>query len=184
MKKNKFTLLLIVFIALLIPSMTSCKKKDELVAYKSLINEAINTTTAVTSKVEVKDQNEVVYEYVKSLIIREDNSGYVSIDEKTLDSSFSLSTKSTSETLTNVNRGELFKVELKKEYFNKYALDNNNFTGEISKDNMKNVFNSDYQIKDVAVLVITFENNKITKMECTYTSTTLKTVVMSTIYEY
>ena len=184
MKKNKIFILLVLFVAFLIPSLTSCKKKDELTTYKTSMVESLKSVTALSSTITVKDQDAVVYEYVKTITINQDDSAYVKIDTKELDKNFNLSTKTTSQSIEKVNREEFLEINLKKEYFNKYSLDNKNFTGEISRDNMKNVFNTDITIKDIANLVITFENDKIARMDCTCTTETGKTMTLCTVYEY
>ena len=154
MKKNKIFILMILFVATLIPMFTACTKnsKDELKNYEKATS--METTLTTT------DQDVVVYKYVKSITFLENNSAYVSTDVSSLDKSFELSTKTTSETIDNVNKNEIQKISLSKKYFNNYMLENQNFVGEISQDNMKNIFNYDIKIKDVAKLIILFKKKK------------------------
>lgn len=186
MKKNKIFILMILFVATLIPMFTACTKnsKDELKNYEKAIKESIKNATSMETTLTTTDQDVVVYKYVKSITFLENNSAYVSTDVSSLDKSFELSTKTTSETIDNVNKNEIQKISLSKKYFNNYMLENQTFVGEISQDNMKNIFNYDIKIKDVAKLIITFEEEKVIKIECTYETESGKQAVLTTNYEY
>jgi len=183
MKKLKTIFLFFAF-ALILALGFSCKKKDEVKEYQNKMIESLKTVQKIKSDLVVTDNDVVVYEYLKELNFTSDSNAQVIETTKTLDQSFNLREEIITDTIQNVDKSKLLSINLTKGNFNSYSIDNQNFTGEISKEKISNVFNESIVIKDVAKMMIYFENNVVVKMECTYLTETNKTVKITTTYEY
>lgn len=182
MKKFKYILLLMIT-CLITFSFMGCKN-TKLKAYQKSMNESLNDVKKLKTDLVVTDNEEVVYGFTKEVIFSKENNATVITTSKTLDQSFNLREEITTENIENIDRNKLLNINLQSKYFDSYSIKNQNFVGQISKDNIKNVFGEDFKIKDVANLVITFENNVMVKMECTYLTESSKSVKMTSNYEY
>lgn len=186
MKKVKITILTLVLALIMIPSFVSCKgdNKDEIETYQSTINGNVKTSTKVETVLTIKDSDVVVYNQIKTITIVDETKATVVFTTTSLDDNFELVTSKDTEIIENLKVADLFSLTLQKDLFKSYTLKDNNFNGEIAKENISKVFNSDIKTKDIAKLSIAFENNKIKKIECTYVTETNRVVTLCTTYEY
>ncbi len=186
MKKIKTIIVALVLAVVIIPTLTSCKKTGNaaLKDYTNTINKNMQTCTKVKSTLTIKDTDILVYQQIKETTVIDKTKATIVFTTSSLDDSFELTTSKNTEVNENFKSSDLFSLTLQKELFKSYTLKDNNFNGEITKENISKVFNSDIEIKDMAALSITFENNKIKKIECTYETTTNRQVNLCTIYEY
>lgn len=157
---------------------------NKLKKYTNKINDNVLTTSTVSTITVVKDSDVVVYQQERLFTIVDKNNATLVITTDALNDEFELKTSKESEIIDDLNSSDLFTLNLSKELFKSYTLKNNNLEATITSENVSKVLNQEVKVNGNATLVITFENNKIKKIECSYQTPSLKNVTISTIYEY
>lgn len=164
-------------------TLSSCNKLNK---YAKMINKSVDKVASVELDIKMSDQSQLVYEY-KSKTTITDNKAHVEIATSSLNSSFELETKTSAEDVENVNRQEIFTIELDNKYLVSYKKEKNTVTCEVSKENMANVlknWDTNLDIANHATLVLTFEDKKLMTVTCTYQTSTIKDVEISAKYTY
>ena len=182
MKKIK-KLLVLSLLALL--SLTSCG--NNLNAYSKKINKSIKNTVEVVETLVIEDGDVEVYKMIKTITLHYEDkvvSGIVSIVENKLSSNFTY-VESTSNDTFEGNNNVVFNLNLNKDYFVDYALDNGTLTGEIKKENAKEFFNVEtVDCSSNPKIEITLQKNLLTSYNCSYLTTTEKEVSINVTYAY
>lgn len=151
----------------------------------SQIDKSMKTVQIIDTKVEVKDQDVVVYRYNKIVEFEKDNLATIKFAISNLNSNYELEEKTNEEKNVEVNREQIFSLDLDKKYFSSYEYRDNVLTCEISKENIQKLFNQEeLEILNNASLTVKFEDKKITNMICVFKTTSSKDVVINITYQY
>ena len=135
----------------------------------------------------IEDGDVEVYKMVKTITLHYEDkvvSGIVSIVENKLSSNFTY-VESTSNDTFEGNNNVVFNLNLNKDYFVDYALDNGILTGEIKKENAKQFFNVEsLDCSSNPKIEIALQKNLLTSYNCSYLTTTEKEVSINVTYAY
>ena len=183
MRKTIKTLLLVLVILLVC---SGCKKDEiGLDDYCEDINNSMAIVKSVTNNVQAYDSNVLVYEYLNQMVLLENGGADVTKTIKSLGNSFELESKTTKETITSLNKQELFKFNLKEELLNNLELLDSSIKCEVSAENFNAVFNlQTISISGNAKCEFIFNANKLTAVKLSFTTTSLKTVEVNISYLY
>lgn len=184
MKNKKLIISLAAVALILVVVLVICLSGNKLEKYTKKINNSVLSSSKVTSTISLTDNDVLVYRCEKLYTIVDEKNATVVITTDALNNEFELKQSKTSEIIDDLKTSDLFNLTLDKELFKSYELKDNNLTAEITSENVSKVLNQDVKVKDNATLVITFDANKIKKIECTYQTPSLKDVVISIVYEY
>lgn len=187
MTKNKkilYSSIIAVVVIALVILLVILFGKNKFEKYTQRINDNVLTTSIVSTTTVVKDSDVVVYQQERLFTIVDKNNATLVITTDALNDEFELKTSKESEIIDDLNSNDLFTLTLSKELFKSYTLKNNNLEATITSENLSKVLNQEVKVTGDATLIITFENKKIKKIECSYQTPSLKNVTISTIYEY
>lgn len=182
MKNKILKVLMILLVCIMTCTLSSCKAKFN--SSVSKIEKSMKDVMKITSTVTVKDNEIIVYEYLKTLEINDANAK-VSMITKKLNSNFVLEEKSNSQTVENINKKELFKLNLDIKLVSEYETPKNKLIFTVSKDNIAKIFNVEkFDILDNANFEFTYQKKKVTNMKCTFKTISSKDVEINVVYEY
>lgn len=185
MKTRKLILtgLLIVITVSLMFTLSSCNKLNK---YAKMINKSVDQVVSIELDIQMSDQSQLVYEYNNKITIT-DNKAHVEVTTSSLNSSFELASTTSTEDIENVNRKDLFQIDLNHKYLVSYEKEKNIVTCEVSKENIVNVLKNSHTNLDIAEnakLVLTFENKRLMTISCKYQTSTAKDVEINAKYTY
>lgn len=187
MKKNisriittSIALVLTVTLAL---TLTSCNKLNK---YQKMINKSTETVNVIELDIKMTDKSQLVYERFTKTTISSGNAT-VEIATSKLNASFTLETSKTTEFIENINRNDVFKIDLNHKLLASYTKNKTQVTCEVTKENMVSVLknaDANLDMASNATLVLIFEDKKLMTVTCTYQTTSLKNVEISVNYTY
>ena len=185
MKNKKLLIILSASIAVLIVTIilivlfsntyNKCVKK---------INKSMNSVVEINEVITVKDGDILVFESLKNFKFKE-SSATVSTTTKKLNSSFTLEEKVNVEEVSDVNKKDLFKLNLNKDNIKEYDLAKNKLTITVTKEKVASLFDVEsLEILENATLEFTFEKNKLINMKCNFKTISNKDVEINVSYLY
>lgn len=180
---RKYNLIFILAIILMIPSLFSCAN-SKLNKYNKYLNKSMDSVTNISINVQMKDQEVIVYKYLRNLKL-DGNNMNIEITESTLSSNFVLEDKVTTENVTDVDRAKLNSIKLSKELLTEFTIKNSVLNAKVSKENISSVLGSNsLNIYEDALLILTYEKKLISKIECSFKTESLKEVNIIIDYSY
>ncbi len=182
-KRIALTSCTIVMMIMMMFTLTSCNKLKK---YNKMVKKSTSSVVSLELDIQMLDQAQLVYEYNNKTTITGANATVVT-SLSTLNTNFELETNQQTEQVANMNRDDLFKINLDSKYLASFTKEKDVVTCEVTKDNLTNVLtncDASLDLATNATLVLTFADKKLTKVTCTYQTTTNKTVVVSATYAY
>lgn len=164
-------------------TLTSCNKLNK---YQKMIQTSSQTVSVMEFDVKMTDQSQVVYEYFTKTSISGANAT-VEMETSKLNASFILEKSKTTEFKENINRDEIFKIDLNHKLLASYKKTKTEVTCEVTKENMAKVLkNAEVNLDMVsnATLILTFEDKKLVTVNCTYQTSSSKQVEIRAKYTY
>lgn len=182
-KRIALTSCTILMMVIMMFTLTSCNKLKK---YNKMIMNSTSSVASLELDIQMLDQSILVYEYNNKTTIN-GTSASVVITLSSLNENFELETTQQTEEVANMNRDDLFKINLDSKNLASFTKEKDVITCEVSKANLTTVLTNCDASLDLATnasLVLTFADKKLTKVTCTYQTTTNKTVVINATYTY
>lgn len=182
-KRIALTSCTIIMMFVMMLTLTSCNKLKK---YNKMIKKSNSSVVSLELDIQMLDQEQLVYEYNNKTTINGSNATVVTA-LSTLNTNFELETNQQTEQVANVNRDDLFKINLDSKYLASFTKEKEQVTCEVTKDNLSNVLTNCEASLDLATnatLVLTFADKKLTKVTCTYQTTTNKSIAINATYTY
>lgn len=150
------------------------------ITWKDNMKDIVSITTETT----MKDSGVVVYKYVKKLEYISGNNASIITETSTLNASFELDTTYEKEEKV-IKKENTLAINLDKNLYLSFNSNENVIMGTVTNENINTVLNTTgLEIKDVATIIITFNENKIKTIECSYKTLTNKDVTTTVVYGY
>ncbi len=182
-KRIALTSFTIVMMFVMMFTLTSCNKLKK---YNKMVKKSTSSVVSLELDIQMLDQAQLVYGYNNKTTISGENATVVTTLSN-LNANFELETNQQTEQVANVNRDDLFKINLDSKHLSSFTKEKDVVTCEVAKENLTKVLTNCDASLDLATnasLVLTFAEKKLTKVTCTYQTTTNKTVVINATYTY
>lgn len=185
---KKFRLVLLLLMVSLVFTTCACKPKKSnklsIDNFESRAQKSVNDVTKVVSTTSVKDSNELVYEYVKTITFS-DNGAKIKTDVTSLNSKFELQTTTNETTEKEYSKNTLYAFTFKKEYLTKVKVNENDISFEVNESNIKKVApNFEVSVLGNTTFKLVYEKELMKSLTCTFTTSNNKTVVITCTYTY
>ena len=180
---RKFRLLLIIVSIFTLIFVSGCAN-SKLKKYTKYINKSMDSVSNISILVDVKDENVLVYKYVRNIKF-DGTSANIETIESTLSSSFILEDKVSSDSITDIDRKKINSINLSKDLLESFEIKSSVLKASINKDNISKVLGSNsLTILENAELTITYNKKQISKLECVFKTESGKDVVINIEYNY
>ena len=180
---KKYSLILIIVSIFMLIFVSGCAN-SKLKKYTKYINNSMDSVSNIALLVEVKDENVLVYKYVRNIKFDGVNANIETI-ESTLSSSFILEDKVSNDFISDIDRDKINSINLSKNLLESFEVKSDVLKATINKDNISKVLGSNsLEILENAELTITFNKKQISKLECVFKTESGKDVVLNIEYNY
>lgn len=182
--KKKYAFILTFVLLVLVLALCACDKTTpkDFATYSDNMKTSMDSVSSVNASITMQDKGTTVYRYQRNMTINGSNAD-ISVSESKLNASFKLVTTTSTEQKSGVDRTQLLPIALSEYSANNLNLGSDGFTCTISAEDFASVLKlGAYSISGEASLACDFSGDKLSKINCNFTTTDGKTVQV--VYEF